>query len=106
MMVADNVLQKQQRKLRWKPLSNSKIFAIGIVCLVDLALRHQHVTELIVGDGQSALPSSVAAINGGEAFADLEAVTVGRERLAQLASRLDVADSLAGHSQVSLPERI
>ena len=87
--------------------ANGEAVAVGLERLVELALRHQHVADLVVGDRQIALPLRVAAIGGGEALADGEAVAVGLERLVELALRHQhVADLVVRDRQIALPLRV
>ena len=51
-------------------LGDGEAVAVGLERLVELALRHQHVADLVVGDRQNALPLRVAAVGGCEALAD------------------------------------
>ena len=75
--------------------------------LVELALRHQHVADLVVGDRQITLPLGVAAIGGDEALMYGEALLVALQCLVELALYdLYVADVIVGERQVALPFRV
>ena len=39
----------------------------------EIALRHQHVADLVVGHGEIALPAGIVGVGLGQALADREA---------------------------------
>ena len=45
----------------------------ALSALGQVALGHQHIAHLVIGDGEIALPSGVVGIGLGEALADGEA---------------------------------
>jgi len=62
-------------------LGNSEAVAVGLQRLCQIALRHQHVTDVVVGDREIALPAGIAGISLGQALGNSEAVAVGLQRL-------------------------
>ena len=88
-------------------LADGEAVAVGLERLVELALRHQHVADLVVRAPTDRAATAVAAVGGGEALGDGEAVAVGLERLVELALlHQHVADLVVGHRQVALPLRV
>ena len=70
-------------------------------------MRHQHVADLVVGDGEIALPVGIAGVGLGQAVGDGEAVPVGFQRLGEIALRRQhVADLLVGDGEIALPAGI
>jgi hypothetical protein len=61
---------------RRKRTPDGEAVAEGLERLVELALRHPHIADFIVGDRQITLPLAVAAI-AGQPLANSEAVAVG-----------------------------
>ena len=64
-----------------KLFPDGKPFPVGGKRLVGLALRQQHVADLVIGDGKVALVLGIAWIVVGEGLRDREALLKGRKRL-------------------------
>ena len=62
-------------------LSDGEAVAVGLQRLAQLALRHQHVADIVVGGRQIALPAGIAWVGLGQALCDGEAVAVGLQCL-------------------------
>ena len=43
-------------------LGNSEAVAVGLQRLCQIALRHQHVTDVVVGDREIALRAGIAGV--------------------------------------------
>ena len=87
--------------------SNGEAVLVGFQRLGEIALRHQHVADLVVGDGEIALPAGIAGVGLGQAVGNGEAVLVGFQRLGEIALRHQhVADPVVGDGEIALPAGI
>ena len=85
----------------------ARLSRIGLQRLGELALRHQHVADLVVRDRQIALPAGIAGVGLGQALGDGEAVAEGFQRLGEIALRHQhVADLVIGDREIALPAGI
>src|SRR5215510_15032367 len=77
---------------------------VGIERGGEVALGAEHVADLVVRQGQVALPAGVAGVGPGEALEDRERGLVGIKRGGEVALGAEhVADLVVRQGQVALP---